>query len=468
VSEVDLFLAYREEIGGDDSAQVLRHLLNCETCLRKWRRFEKQHHVASGIGSALLGDVSGADSAPGFGKFDHIPEELILPGFDIESGYIEGGQARVYRGVDRSTQEQVAVKVFYDSPLNEGGNERFIRELQSLARLRHPHVVPIRSNGIVSGHTYFVMPWIDGSPLDQHIKTKEVTIRDRIRLMMNITDAVAHAHRRGVLHLDLKPSNVRVDSSGAPVVLDFGLAKLMDAEADSQIPSMGAAGTPHYMAPEQILNRDDIDVRADVYGLGLLLYEILTGCRARSMDRIVLERDAETIAATLPPDPRSINRRISRELNAVVMTALATDPDSRYASAAELHADLNAILQGLFVSALRDHGWYRFTKWVSVYSSALLVAASFAGLVGVFMYLQIDQARTTRQLKQQNDELTYWQIQRMREDRERQQQRLEVQTDGVDRSMSEPSESVEPESEGFEKEDGAADPGVSRDQSDRE
>lgn len=441
VSEVDLFMAYRHEMGGEDCAHVLRHLLECEICLRKWRRFEQQHHVASGIGSALMGDVVGADSAPGFGTSDQLPEVLKLPGFEIEPGYVEGGQARVYRGVDRSTQEQVAVKVFYDSPLNEGGNERFLRELQSLARLRHPHVVPIRSNGIVNGHAYFVMPWIDGMPLDQYMKSQEMTIGHKLRLMLNIVDAVAHAHRRGVLHLDLKPSNVRVDSTGAPVVLDFGLAKLMDAEVDAAIPSMGAAGTPHYMAPEQILNREDIDVRADVYGLGLLLYEILTGRRARAMDRISLERDAEKIAASTPATPRSLNRRVSRELNAIVMTALATNPDRRYASAAELYADIKANLSGGFVSALRHHQWYRFTKWMSVYSSALLVALAFAGVIGMFIYLQIDQARTTRQLKQQNDELTYWQIQRMREDRERQKQI------GEDLSSSSRPEVVSPESE---------------------
>ena len=381
--------AYRRELPADQSASILRHIAGCPLCHDLWKRFELDAQIAEGIQCAIRGDTEGADAGPGWGPDEELPETLEIPGFDIRPGYIEGGQARVYRGTYEASQEEVAVKVFHNSLLNEGGNERFAREIKSLARLRHPNVITIRSDGQINGHPYFVMPWIEGLTLDEYVRRAPLPFDRKVDLLGKICDAVSHAHQRGVMHLDLKPTNVRVDAAGEPIVMDFGLARLTEIDY-SEPPGMpaGAAGTPLYMAPEQVDNRDDLDVRADVYSLGLLIYEVLVGRRAKGA-KLPPSQSAEggslDVVREVPPPPREVDPKVPGELEAITRRAIEVERDRRYQTAGALYEDLQNFREGRLVNAKAHQPWYRLHKWMHQYRSALTAL----GLILILMAIGV-------------------------------------------------------------------------------
>ncbi len=398
VAEVDMFLAYRQEIPVEQTVPILRHIAACPLCHDVWKRFELDEQVAEGIQSALRGDTTGADVGPGWGPDEELPDQLEIPGFDIRPGYIEGGQARVYRGTYEASQEEVAVKVFHNSSLNEGGNERFAREIKSLARLRHPNVITIRSDGQINGHAYFVMPWIEGLTLDEYVKQTRLSFGQRVELLSKICDAVSHAHRRGVMHLDLKPTNVRVDAAGEPIVMDFGLARLTETDI-SEPPnlSLGVAGTPLYMAPEQIDNHEDLDVRADVYGLGLLLYEVLVGQRAKGARLTKSQQPTLEMAQAIPPPPRAVDPKVPHELEAITLRAIEHDRERRYQTARALYEDLRNYKTGLLVQAKAHQPWYRFRKWMHRYREAIAAYGLIVLTMGFAFAIRIRLDRVTDQ-----------------------------------------------------------------------
>jgi hypothetical protein len=363
LSEVELFQAFRDELSANEARAALHHVLVCDLCHEQWRRFALDEKVADGIRSAVLGDARGADCAPGVADAVELPDRLVIPGFRLRGDYIDGGQARVYRAIHEASQEEVAIKVFHNSPLNEGGHARFSAELRSLARLRHPHVIPIRSAGEILGHAYYVMPWIDGDPLDEYVRVHKLTVREKTALFSKICGAVDHAHKRGVMHLDLKPSNVRVDRSGEPVVMDFGLARLASKDGmDAMLPGLGVAGTPAYMAPEQVQNGDDVDTRADVFMLGLLFYEMLAGKRAREGDAETGRPPSLELALKPLPSLQHVVPRISKDLIAIVALATAPRREARYQAAEALLDDLQRYLEVRPVAARGNSFAYKLTK----------------------------------------------------------------------------------------------------------
>lgn len=363
LTEVELFRAYRGELATDAQCEALRHVLGCSLCQEQWRHFELDTQVADSVRSAVLGDIRGADGAPGVDSVTEVPERLDMPGFRVLEGYIDGGQARVFHAVHLASEEEVAIKVFHNSPLNEGGHARFLRELRSLARLRHPNVIPIRSAGEILGFAYYVMPWIDGAPLDAFVAGQRMSVARKVDVLIPVVSAVEHAHKRGVLHLDLKPSNVRVDSAGEPMVMDFGLAQMSTGEfANLGGLGLGAVGTPAYMAPEQIEDREDVDTRADVFMLGLLMFETLTGRRARQTDDDGPTRVVD-LARAHPPPIRTIAPEVPRELAAIVARATAVNREKRYPSAEALLSDLLAFRSGRVVEAMGEGFLYRLSKF---------------------------------------------------------------------------------------------------------
>ena len=364
LTEYEMFEVFRGETDDAAARVALQHVIDCPLCQEQWKRFVLEERLASGIRSAVQGDARGADEAPGIAEAMELPDKLSLPGFTLRGDFTEGGQARVYHGVHAASQEEVAIKVFHNSPLNEGGNIRFSRELQSLVRLRHPHVIPIRSTGEIHGHAYFVMPWVEGWPLDEYVTTHRLSREHQIDLLIKVCSALDHAHKRGVMHLDLKPSNVRIDASGEPVVLDFGLARLTSENAEIEFLGLGVAGTPAYMAPEQVRESEDVDVRADVYSFGLLMYEVVTGNRAREgmCDRSGNEVRGLELALRQPPPVRSVAPKVDRELAAIIETATAGNRADRYRTMEALLEDLRHYLVGEPIAPLRDQFFYRFRK----------------------------------------------------------------------------------------------------------
>ncbi len=261
-----------------------------------------------------------------------------------------GGMGVVYRARQQGLGRIVALKrMLHGDSAPPGDVARFRAEAEAAARLDHPHIVPVYSVDTDEGQPYFVMKYVEGTTLARRLAEGPLPPVEAARLLAPVCRAVQFAHERGVLHRDLKPSNVLIDGNGQPYVSDFGLAKRIDAEAS--LTQTGAIlGTPSYMAPEQASGgRGTIGPASDVYGLGAILYQMLTGRppfqAASPIDTLllVLEQD--------PVPPRVLNPRANADLEMIALKCLQKSPEQRYPSAAALADDLDALLAGEPVSA---------------------------------------------------------------------------------------------------------------------
>jgi hypothetical protein len=266
-----------------------------------------------------------------------------------------GGMGVVYRAVQKSLGRTVAIKMLLRRDLASPADlSRFRSEAEAAARLDHPGIVSIFEVGEFDGHPFYSMQLVEGTTLAKRLLQGPLPAREAAALLAKVADAVQVAHTRGVLHRDLKPSNILIDAGGEPHVSDFGLAKRL--EADESVTHTGAIlGTPCYMSPEQAAgSRGDVGPTSDVWSLGAILYQMLTGrppFQASSpMDTLlaVLESD--------PPVPRSIDRQVDRDLEMIALKSLQKPQELRYGSAAELAADLRAFLAGEPVAA--RHGGF--------------------------------------------------------------------------------------------------------------
>ena len=263
-----------------------------------------------------------------------------------------GGMGIVYRARQKSLDRIVAVKMLLRRDLATAADlARFRSEAEAAARLDHPGIVSIFEVGECGGHPFYSMRFIEGTTLAKRLATGGVLPREAATILARVAEAVDAAHRGGVLHRDLKPSNILIDAAGKPHVSDFGLAKRIAADQD--VTHTGAIlGTPCYMSPEQAAgSRGDVGPTSDVWSLGAILYQTLTGRppfqAANPMDTLlaVLESD--------PPVPRSLDPGVNRDLEMIALKSLQKPQELRYASAADLAADLRAFLAGEPVAARR-------------------------------------------------------------------------------------------------------------------
>ncbi len=263
-----------------------------------------------------------------------------------------GGMGVVFRARQISLGRIVAVKMILRSDLATPTDvRRFRAEAESAARLNHPNIVPVYEVGEQNGHPFFSMKLVEGTTLARRLVDGPLSTKEAIELLIPICNAIAEAHRQGVLHRDLKPSNVLIDHQGRPYVTDFGLAKRVASDggepgeslfAQSLTQSGAILGTPGYMAPEQAAGqRGELSARTDVYSLGAVLYAMLTGRApfqaASPLDTVllVLEQD--------PLPPRWLNQTADPDLEMIALKCLQKPADLRYASAADLEADLRAV-----------------------------------------------------------------------------------------------------------------------------
>ncbi|MBI2686375.1 MAG: serine/threonine protein kinase [Acidobacteria bacterium] len=311
-----------------------------------------------------------------------------------------GGMGAVYLAArdDDSYRQLAAVKVLRPEQFGPGIRERFRQERQILAELEHPNIARLLDGGTTSdGRPYIVLEYVDGVPLTEFVN--RLSLNERCALFATVCDAVAYAHRNLIVHRDLKPANILVDAQGTPKLLDFGIAKLLGVD-NSMTASMHALFTPDYASPEQIAGQS-ITTATDVYALGAVFYEVLTGRPVRSTaNRSFAELVRDVTDGDIPLPSRAATMRIPADLDRIVEKALAREPERRYGTADQLAADLRRFLNGLPVEA-RGYSWVyaarKFARrhWLPISALTALVCGLAAGTVWSVRQAQIAaQART--------------------------------------------------------------------------
>lgn len=377
---------------GDDDADVkgaLEKMLEVDH--RSQVFFDDKH----GAGGLLARDL--LQSALGRSGVAAQPHEVPkrIAEYDVLERLGAGGMGTVYRARQHSPDRVVALKTVHPWLISPATLERFRFEAQALATLRHPYIPPVYAVGQHEGAVWLAMELVSGPTLLEHARGNRLSREARVELLAKVCEAVHHAHLRGFVHRDLKPDNLRVVDDGTPRVLDFGIAAGL-GETSAEV-----AGTPAYMAPEQLEPGAVVDVRADVFALGVIAFELLagrlpvSGAGARPDAQTKNERGAafhpalgmatlEAAKHTEAPRLSALDASLKGDLEHIVAKALAVDPAERYASAFELAEDLRRHLAHEPVHARAGGRWYRFTRFVRRHRVvvAALAAAFVALLVG--------------------------------------------------------------------------------------
>lgn len=318
-----------------------------------------------------------------------------VPGYEVLKLLGQGGMGQVYQARHLKLQRIVALKLVTSSN-NDHALARFEQEVQAIAKLRHPNIAQIYENGTVEGRPYYAMEYVAGGTLSERLKASPLRPEEAAKLVVKLARAMQHAHEQNILHRDLKPSNVLLEASSnegrsqhvlEPKIADFGLAKKLDDD-DSKLTRTGDVfGSPSYMSPEQASGVMKFTPAVDVYALGAILYECLTGrppfLGPEPMLTIMM------VLSNDPVPPRQVQTKLPLDLDTICLKCLEKQPKKRYPSAAELADDLERYLEGKPILARPIGKVERAVKWakrrpwqaVAVGLAALLLVGSIVGLL---------------------------------------------------------------------------------------
>src|SRR5256714_1241440 len=335
----------------------------------------------AGIADAANEKLAAGHVAPASKKAAQMAELLgELGDYELLEEVGRGGQGVVFRARQKSLNRTVALKVIsLGQWASKAHLKRFRLEAEAAAKLEHPGIVPIHEVGERDGSCYFSMKFIEGGQLDEVVRRAPMSIRQAAELIAKVARTVHYAHEHGILHRDIKPGNILLDQKGEPHLTDFGLARLIETES-TVTRTMEVLGTPSYMAPEQAVgNNDVVSSETDVYGLGAVLYHLLTGqppfAGGTTYETIRLLCDTE------PRNPRALNPKIDRDLSTICLKCLEKDPRRRYTSALAQAEDLERWLKHEPIQARHTGVFARGKKWVRRNPTSTLLAACLIALL---------------------------------------------------------------------------------------
>jgi eukaryotic-like serine/threonine-protein kinase len=386
---------------------------------------------------SLLGFMEKATEFIEKPAYEIAAETIVAPGGELKAGEElgeykilsligEGGMGEVYLAEDMKLGRRVAIKLLKFGLGTTNIIRRFQREERILAGLSHSNIAQLHGGAVTSaGLPYFVMEYVDGARLDDYCRDLQLSILQRLTLFRKICAAVSFAHQNLVIHRDIKPANIRVTSDGEPKLLDFGISKLLDVDApgiSEATMTFAAVMTPEYASPEQVRG-ENMTTASDVYSLGVVLYELLTGQRpyriksrnSREIARAITEQEpaAPSVAAARSPasDRQSKIRNpksLRGDLDNIILKALRKEPSRRYASVAQFSDDIRRHLEGRPVAAQKDTFNYRAVKFikrnkVTVVAAGLVVLSLIGGIFATLLEAQRAKLQRARAEKRFND-----------------------------------------------------------------
>lgn len=395
----ELFAAAIDEDPAERESLLKRECANDAELFDEVKSLLLHHEAAEGfIDTPVIQKALDESNPSGQPPAPRIDDEGAMPdrvgAYRIIRRLGEGGMGVVYLAEQQQPKRTVALKVIRAGVMSPRVLRRFEHEAQILGRLQHPGIAQIFEAGTarVQGQTqpFFALEYIQGHSVSDYVVKQRLGVRDRLDLVARICDAVHHAHQKGVIHRDLKPGNILVDADGQPKILDFGVARMTDSDVNMTTMQTDAGqlvGTVPYMSPEQIAgNSDVLDTRSDVYAMGVICYQLLTGRLPHDLTRKVITEAARIIREDDPTPLIAINRSLRGDIETIIAKTLEKDRDRRYQSASELAADIRRFLNDEPIVARPASTIYQIRKFArrnkAVVTATIAVIAALAiGLV---------------------------------------------------------------------------------------